>query len=69
MHYKKIDEYRFTTPKEYKACLAFKERLSDMGTKYYEENHGMYVSIRIYTYGDFEVDDKCDILQIVKEEE
>ena len=68
MHYTKIDEYWFSVPREYKACLAFKDRLREMGVKYYEESHLMNVTIRIYTRGDFEVDDKCDILKLTKTE-
>lgn len=66
MHYKKIDEYRFSIPSEYKACLAFKDRLKKMGVRFFEESGGMDVYVRIYTNGDFEVDDTCDILSLVK---
>ena len=69
MHYKKTDEYRFGVPKEYKACLAFKERLRSMGVRFYEESGNMSVTVRTYTHGDFEVDDKCDILELVLDKE
>ena len=43
MHYKKIDEYRFSIPSEYKACLAFKDRLNKMGVRFFEENGGLVI--------------------------
>ncbi len=66
MHYKKVDEYRFSVPSEYKAYLAFKDRLKEMGIKFYEESGGMHIYIRVHTHGDFEVNDKCDVLELVK---
>lgn len=67
MHYKKVDEYRFSAPSEYKAYLAFKDRLKEIGAKFHEESSGMHIYIRIYTHGDFDVDDKCDVLELVNE--
>ena len=67
MHYKKIEEYDFRVPKEYKAYLAFRDRLNAMGVKYADQHHSMSCTITILTHGDFEVDDKCDILNLVKE--
>lgn len=66
MHYKKVDEYRFSVPGEYKAYLAFKDRLKEMGIKFFEESSGMHIYVRVHTHGDFVVDDKCDVLELVK---
>ena len=68
MYYKKTEEYDFVVPREYKAFLAFKDRLNEMGIKFVEQHHSMYCTISVATRGDFEVDDKCDILDLVKEE-
>ena len=68
MHYKKVEEYDFRVPSEYKAYLAFRDRLKGMGIKFVDQHHSMSCTVSIVTRGDFEVDDKCDILQIVKEE-
>lgn len=68
MYYKKNEEYDFRVPREYKAYLAFKERLDAMGVKYVDQHHSMSCTITIHTSGDFDVDDKCDILSITKEE-
>lgn len=67
MHYKKTEEYQFYIPREYKAFLAFKDRLTEMGVKYYVESGHMIDAVRIYTHGDFEVDDKCDVMKMTKE--
>ena len=68
MYYKKKEEYNFYMPREHKAYLAFKERLKEMGIKFVEEDGNTMATISIITRGDFEVDDKCDILNLVKEE-
>ena len=68
MFYKKKEEYSFYMPREHKAYLAFKERLKEMGIKFIEEGGHTMAVILIVTRGDFEVDDKCDILKLVKEE-
>ena len=68
MHYKKTEEYDFRVPREYKAYLAFKERLTDMGVRFVDQHHSMTCTITVYTHGAFDVDDKCDILSLVKEE-
>ena len=67
MYYKKREEYRFAMPKEYYAYLAFKDRLKEMGVKYLEEGGHVEGTISITTRGSFDVDDKCDILSVVKE--
>lgn len=68
MYYKKKEEYSFSMPREYKAYLAFKERLKDMGVKYIEEGGNTTGTISVTTRGNFDVDDKCDILELIKEE-
>lgn len=67
MYYKKREEYRFAMPKEYYAYLAFKDMLKEMGVKYLEEGGHTEGTISITTSGSFDVDDKCDILSVVKE--
>lgn len=67
MYYKKKEEYSFSMPREYKAYLAFKERLKDMGVKYIEEGGNTTGTISVTTRGNFDVDDKCDILEQIKE--
>lgn len=68
MRYKKTEEYDFRVPREYKAYLAFRDRLKDMGVKFMEQHHSMSCTITILNHADFEVDDKCDILSLIKEE-
>lgn len=68
MYYKKKEEYSFSMPKEYKAYLAFKERLKEMGIKYIEEGGNTTATIAVVIRGSFDVDDKCDILELIKEE-
>lgn len=67
MHYKKTEEYDFRVPREYKAYLAFRDRLNDMGIKFAEQHHSMSCTITILNHADFEVDDKCDIWNLIKE--
>ena len=55
-------------PREHKAYLAFKERLKEMGVRYIEEGGNMTATISVVTRGTFDVDDKCDILELIKEE-
>lgn len=54
-------------PREHKAYLAFKDRLKEMGIKYIEEGGHSECTISVITRGNFDVDDGCDILSIVKE--
>lgn len=68
MHYKKTEEYDFRVPQEYKAYLAFRDRLKEMGIKFAEQHRSMFCSITVFNQADFEVDDKCDILGMVKSE-
>lgn len=67
MHYKKVEEYDFRVPSEYKAYLAFRERLKGMGVKFAEQHHSMYCTVTVLTHADFEVNDECDILSLVKD--
>lgn len=67
MFYKKTEEYDFVVPREYKAFLAFKDRLNEMGIKFTDQHHSMSCTISVITRGDFEVDDKCDIWNLIKE--
>lgn len=69
MHYKKVEEYDFSVPREYKAYLAFRDRLREMGIRFTEQHHSMYCTISVLTSADFEVDDKCDIFKLIQKEE
>ena len=68
MYYKKKEEYHFSMPREYKAYLAFKERLRESGITFLDEGGNMNQIISVNTRGNFDVDDKCNILELVKEE-
>lgn len=68
MYYKKIEEYRFMMPREYNACLAFEQRLKDLGIMYTNEGGNTMVTLLVRTNGTFDVDDQCDILKIIKED-
>lgn len=68
MYYKKKEEYHFTIPREYKAYLAFKDKLRNAGITYLDEGGNMNQILSVTTRGTFDVDDKCDILELVKEE-
>lgn len=68
MYYKKTEEYKFAVPREFKACLAFKQRLKDMGIKYIDEGGNTMAVIIVNTNGSFDVDDQCDILEMIKED-
>lgn len=61
MHYKKVEEYDFRVPREYKAYLAFRERLNEMGVKYVDQHHSMSCTVTVVTSGDFDVDDDGSI--------
>ena len=61
MYYKKKEEYSFSMPKEYKAYLAFRDRLKEMKTPYIEEGGNTMATISIITRGDFVVDDRGEI--------
>lgn len=68
MYYRKTEEYKFSVPREFKACLAFKQRLKDMGIKYIDEGGNTMAVIVVNTNGSFDVDDQCDILEMIKED-
>lgn len=57
MYYKKTEEYNFRVPREYKAYLAFRDRLKSMGVKFVDQHHSMSCTVIVTTCGDFEVDD------------
>lgn len=61
MYYKKKEEYSFSMPREYKAYLAFRDRLKELGVRYVEEGGNTTATISIVTRGDFDVDDKGEI--------
>lgn len=68
MYYKKKEEYSFSMPREHKAYLAFKDRLKEIGVKYIEEGGNTTATIAVVIRGSFDVDDKCDILELIKED-
>lgn len=68
MYYKKVEEYDFRVPREYKAYLEFRDRLKEMGIKFADQHKSMSCVVTVLSQGDFEVDDKCDILKMIKEE-
>ena len=67
MHYKKVEEYDFRVPKEYKAYLAFRNRLKEMGIKFADRHHSMSCTVTVLNNADFEVNDTGDILELIKE--
>ena len=67
MHYKKVEDYDFSVPREYKAYLAFRDRLREMGIRFTEQHHSMSCTVSVFNNADFEVDDSCNILDLVKE--
>ena len=67
MYYKKVEEYDFRIPREYKAYLAFRDRLKEMDVKFADQHHSMSCTITVLNHADFEVSDECDILKLVKE--
>lgn len=68
MHYKKVEEYDFRVPREYKAYLAFRDRLKEMGIKFADQHKSMSCTVTVLSQADFEVDDQCDIFKIITEE-
>ena len=66
MHYKKVEEYDFRVPNEYKAYLAFRDRLKEMGIKFSDQHHSMSCTVTVLNQADFEVSDQCDIFKLVK---
>lgn len=49
MHYKKVEEYDFRVPSEYKAYLSFRERLKGMGVKFAEQHHRRQIANTLMT--------------------
>lgn len=68
MFYKKVEEYDFRVPREYKAYLAFRERLNEMGIKFVDQHHSMSCTVSIVTRADFEVDDECDVYELIRQD-
>ena len=54
MQYKKVETYQFTLPKEYKACLDFKDELRASGIPFIEDGGMMYQTITIVVRGTFD---------------
>ncbi len=67
MYYKKTEEYRFSMPQEHSACLAFKDRLRELGIKFIDEGGFSEATISVVTRGCFDVGNECDILALTKE--
>ena len=61
MLYKKKEEYDFMVPREYKAYLAFRDRLTEMGVRFVDQHHSMSCTITVLTQGNFEVDEDGSI--------
>ena len=64
MYYKKVETYSFSMPREYKAYLAFKQKLRDLGTTFTDEGGSMFQELTVRTSGRFEVDDDGVILNL-----
>lgn len=64
MYYKKVETYSFSMPREHKACLAFKQKLKDLGTTFTDEGGNMFQDIVVRTGGRFEIDDDGVILNL-----
>ncbi len=67
MYYKKVEEYDFRVPREYKAYLAFRERLNEMGIKFADQHHSMSCTVTVLNHADFEVNDECDVLKLIND--
>ena len=64
MYYKKVETYSFSMPREYKAYLAFKQKLRDLGTTFTDEGGSMFQELTVRTNGRFEVDEDGVILNL-----
>ena len=64
MYYKKVETYSFSMPREYKAYLAFKQKLRDLGTTFTDEGGSMFQELTVRTSGRFEVDDDGVIINL-----
>lgn len=63
MYYKKTETYSFSMPREYKAYLAFKQKLKDIGANFTDEGGTMFQEISIRDNGRFEIDDEGVIIK------
>ena len=57
MWYKKVETYTFKMPREYKACLKFKENLTEAGVDFTEREEAFMHIIETAVYGKFEVNE------------
>lgn len=64
MYYKKVESYSFSMPREYKAYLAFKQKLKDLGTNFTDEGGTMFQEITVREGGRFEIDEDGVILNL-----
>lgn len=66
MHYKKVEEYDFRVPSEYDAYQAFREKLRELGINFTDQHRSMSCTVSFVSEANFEVNDDCDILALVK---
>lgn len=64
MYYKKVETYSFSMPREYKAYLAFKQKLKDLGKTFTDEGGNIFQEITVREGGRFEIDDDGVILNL-----
>lgn len=64
MYYKKVETYSFSMPREYKAYLAFKQKLKDLGATFTDEGGNIFQEISVRENGRFEIDDDGVILNM-----
>lgn len=64
MYYKKVETYSFSMPREYKAYLAFKQKLKDLGTNFTDEGGNIFQEITVREGGRFEIDEDGVILNL-----
>lgn len=57
MYYHQTERYSFSVPREYKAYLAFKEKLKESGIKFIELGGHMEQVIEVHLRGRFIVND------------
>ena len=67
MYYKKFETYSFAMPREYKAYLAFKQKLRDLGQTFTDEGGTIFQEITVRTGGRFEIDEEGVILNLKEE--
>lgn len=64
MYYKKKEEYSFSMPREYKAYLAFRDKLKETNIRFTEEGGNTTATISVITRGDFEMDEAGNIIEL-----